>query len=315
MTRLLWRTDVHMSDFTPSSRTDSWFESTLSELEQVGKIATKAKVDAVIDGGDFFDIKSPSRNSHNMVKEVTRIHLKYPCPVYSCVGNHDVKYGDIRFLGESPLGVLFESGVFRRLYDTNEAIFGDVRVVGVPYHGNRYDIERFRIPKKDERYLVVVGHVLASRSGGKMFESEDVLSYDQLVEVCPDADVFCFGHWHQDQGVVNHKGKWFVNTGSMTRGSLTQDNLERKPCVVEMRFGDSIEMVRHDLDVPDAASIFNVEAKIKQDERETRMESFVASVAGTLKSTRGLDFEVSISGLDIPHEVKTRTLDYLRGSV
>ena len=65
---LVWRSDAHNSDQAPQSRTDNWNETILGKLTQVGDIAREVKADAVLDGGDSFHIKSPSRNSHRMRK-------------------------------------------------------------------------------------------------------------------------------------------------------------------------------------------------------------------------------------------------------
>lgn len=193
--RLLWRTDVHLSDHTPVSRTDNWREAVLRKLKFVGDCARDRGVHAVLDGGDFFDIKNPSRNSHSLVRETADIHSQYPCPTYANVGNHDCVYGNIQYLPQQPLGVLFSTGVFKRCYDQHEAFFTqdgiNVRVVGVPYHGVRYDLDRFRsIKKGSEDYLVVMGHILASPQGGEMFEGEDILKYSEVDSF--DGDAFCF---------------------------------------------------------------------------------------------------------------------------
>lgn len=192
---LVWRTDVHLSDRTPRSRKDDWTETVLEKLRQVGQIAREVDACAVLDGGDFFDVKSPQRNSHALVRATAEVHKAYPCPVYANVGNHDCVYGDIEFLPQQPLGVLFATGIFQRLYNEHEAVFEQdgvkVRVVGIPYHGTKYDLSRFaNLKKGDEDHLVVIGHQLASPAGGAMFEGEDIIKYADLMGL--PASTFCF---------------------------------------------------------------------------------------------------------------------------
>lgn len=192
---LVWRTDVHLSDRAPSSRTDDWADTVFDKLGQVRDLAREVKAVAILDGGDFFHIKSPGRNSHALVNRTAEHHSTYPCPVYCTPGNHDCVYGDYSFLPQQPLGVLYSTGVFTRLYDEHEAVFTHdgitVRVVGVPYHGTSYDMERFtRIEKGEEDILICVAHVLASHKGGTMFEGEDIIKYKDLVDTAPD--VYCF---------------------------------------------------------------------------------------------------------------------------
>jgi len=229
MVRLVWRTDVHLSDTSPASRKDDWADTVLGKLKQVGMVADRLRAAAVLDGGDFFHVKSPGRNTHDLVRRVADLHQGYSCPVYANVGNHDCVYGDYAFLDQQPLGVLFATGVFGRCYDDFEVFFGPadtttsevraypftkkdgwlkgnpftlrdthqvgnipvVRVVGIPYHGTTYDHLRFRnIKKGEEDHLVCMAHVLASEKGGTMFEGEDIIKYASLVDL--DPDVWCF---------------------------------------------------------------------------------------------------------------------------
>jgi len=57
MIKLLWRTDVHLSDNPPASRKDDWVEAIFAKLAQVKTVARKLSVDAVFDG----EISSTSR--------------------------------------------------------------------------------------------------------------------------------------------------------------------------------------------------------------------------------------------------------------
>ncbi len=316
--KLLWRTDVHLSERNPRSRTDNWREAIMNKLKQVGDIADKIGAKAVIDGGDFFDIKSPSRNSHDLIREVAELHADYPCPVYANVGNHDCVYGDYTYLPQQPLGVLFSTGVFKRLYDNHEIVFAEggvkVRLAGIPYHGTTYDLDRFKnITKGNEDYLVVTAHVLASAKGGSMFENEDIIKYDDLIEMNPDVDVWLFGHWHKDQGVWEKDGKYIVNVGSLSRGALVQDDMDRKPCAIELGFTEGgIEVVRHDLQIPKAAEIFDVAGRERQEMRESVMEDFVSNLKSSLiKDSDSNTLESVVAKTEIPDTVRERALRYL----
>ena len=316
--KLLWRTDVHLSERNPRSRTDNWREAIMNKLKQVGDIADEIGAKAVIDGGDFFDIKSPSRNSHDLIREVAELHADYPCPVYANVGNHDCVYGDYAYLPQQPLGVLFSTGVFKRLYDNHEVSFTEggvkVRLAGIPYHGTTYDLDRFKnITKGDEDYLVVTAHVLASEKGGSMFENEDIIKYNDLIEMNPDVDVWLFGHWHKDQGVWEKNGKYIVNVGSLSRGSLVQDDMDRKPCAIELVFSEAgIDIVRHNLKIPTAVEIFDVAGRARQEMRESVMEDFVSNLKSSLISEgESNPLESVVAKTEIPDTVRERALRYL----
>jgi len=314
---LVWRTDVHLSDRAPSSRTDEWADTVFDKLGQVRDLAREVNAAAILDGGDFFHIKSPGRNSHALVHRTADHHSNYPCPVYCTPGNHDSVYGDYAFLPQQPLGVLYSTGVYKRLYDEHEAVFTHdgvtVRVVGVPYHGTSYDMERFTsIEKGDEDILICVAHVLASQKGGTMFEGEDIIKYGDLVDTAPD--VYLFGHWHKDQGVKEIGGKQFVNIGSLTRGALSQDNMDRIPSAAVLRCtSKGVEVEVRPLNVGPPEEVFDVEGRARQVKRQVEMDSFVTAIRDALQPKEGGETLVaSIAGMeDVPNEIRERALAYL----
>jgi len=327
MAKILWRTDVHFSDRTPSKRTGDWTKDVTDKLRWVGEKAKEIEADIVLDGGDFFDVKSPKLNSHSLVRATAEIHQNYPCPTYALVGNHDVKYGNVSYLPEQPLGVLFATGVFKPLGKYQDEIYEKiiedeegikVRVVGIPYHGTEYDFQALKeISKKDEDYLVVACHLLATRGKSTtMFEGEDIVGYEFLEQI-KDVDCWCFGHWHKDQGVQTlNNGAYVVNVGSLTRGSLHLDDLDRKPAVVEIsadRFGLSCK--RHDVPVRDAEQAFKVDLTRAEKSDRERMDAIVErmkQVATEGWSDLPLEERIKQSGLS--NEVIERALSYLEGT-
>lgn len=317
---LVWRTDVHLSDRAPSSRTDDWADAVFDKLGQVRDLAREVNAAAIIDGGDFFHIKSPGRNSHALVNRTAEHHSTYPCPVYCTPGNHDSVYGDYSFLPQQPLGVLYSTGVYKRLYDEHEAVFTHdgitVRVVGIPYHGTSYDMERFTsIVKGDEDILICVAHVLASHKGGTMFEGEDIIKYADLVDTAPD--VYLFGHWHKDQGVEEIGGKQFVNIGSLTRGALSQDNMDRIPSAAVLRCTEQgVEIEVKPLNVRPAEEVFDVEGRARQVKRQVEMDSFVEAIREALQPTEGEQtLTEAVEGMDnVPNEIRERALAYLESA-
>jgi DNA repair exonuclease SbcCD nuclease subunit len=318
--RLIWRTDVHLSDKTPARRTGNWTDDVINKLSWIGKKAEEINADAVLDGGDFFDVKSPTKNSHALVRRACEVHKKYPCPVYALVGNHDVKYGDIEYLPEQPLGVLFSSQVFLQFGDEKEIVFEKegvkVRIVGIPYHGVEYDFDRLKsLKKKDEDYLLVACHLLARKGKtGSMFENEDIVGYDFLNTIS-EVDVWFFGHWHKDQGITKLKnGAHVVNVGSLTRGALHLDDLDRKPCVVEVSANSKeIKCVRHNVPVLDSEIAFKLEEALREREDLDRMVEIVDKMKSISKEGwASMTLKEQVMGIkSIPNEVKEMVLFYL----
>ena len=326
MIRLVYRTDVHLAVQSPQSRTDNWSETILDKLVQVNTIAREVGAQAVLDNGDFWHITTPSRTTHELVGRVADIH-RGQVPCYGNIGNHDCKYGDYAFLPESPLGVLFDTGVFRRCYNEHEAIFEwsepeadrppkklKVRVVGLPYHGKKYDRNRLTtIVKGDEDYLVVMAHLLASPAGGEMFGSEDIIQYGELVNL--DPDLWCFGHWHKNQGVTKIGKKIIVNTGSLTRGSLTEDEVTRIPECAVLTFTDKgIDVEQRPLKVKPSSEVFDLVGRVRQEARAMTVDAFVTSVNETLATTTRGSLLDDVRKMDAPEKVRNRLIAYLEGA-
>jgi DNA repair exonuclease SbcCD nuclease subunit len=317
MIKFVWRTDVHLSDRAPASRKDDWTETVLGKLRQTILVANKIKADAILDGGDFFHIKSPGRNSHELIRKVADLHAECACPVYANVGNHDCVYGDYAYIDQQPLGVLYSTGVFKRLYDEHEAVFTDddgmkVRVIGIPYHGTKYDMERFyNIEKGDEDYLIVIAHVLASAKGGTMFENEDIVKYDDIAYL--NVDAWLFGHWHKDQGVRTVNGAPFVNIGSLVRGALTQDSMTRKPCMAVLTITKEagVKVQQVGLRVQDAEEVFDTERREQVEARTSTIDAFVASLRDRLVDSDKPTLESAVETMDLSDDVRETAILYL----
>ena len=321
MIRFTVRTDCHVHDKAPQSRVDDYLETCLNSLRQIGAHARATNSDAVLDNGDFFHAKAASKNSHAMVKAVAELHREhYPCPVYVNPGNHDFPYNNIEYLDRQPLGVLFATGIFERMYDH---IFEDeaglkVRVVGFPYK-RHFTISEFDLERGEEDFLIVCAHTFASPNGGELFGAEVALSYYDLSECSPD--LFVFGHWHIDQGIQKINGKTFMNLGSMTRGSLVQDNLSRIPrfgfVEVKKNLDGTVEFKTEavELDVPPAEEIFDLDRRARLVEEKRDIDQFVQSLV--LQSSEDGDGNLTeeISALaEFREEVRQVAVEYLEAA-
>lgn len=315
--RFTVRTDCHVHDKAPQARVDDYLETCLRKLEFLGKFASSKKCHAVLDNGDFFHAKAATKNSHEMVRKVIDLHRDfYSCPVYENPGNHDFPYNNIEYLDRQPLGVLFASGIFKRMEDTT-FIEGDlkVRVVGFPFKSH-FEASEFNIERGEEDILIVAAHTFATPNGGVLFGHETALSYFDLSSCSPD--IFIFGHLHTDQGIQVINNKTFMNLGSMTRGSLTQDNLQRIP-----RFG-YIEVTKDEqgivkihtdaieYDVKPSNEVFDLE-KSKRLETERRdIENFIATLAGTAEGGEDEDIITTIRNLtEFQDVVRDKAIHYI----
>jgi len=94
----------------------------------------------------------------------------------------------------------------------------------------------------------------------------------------------CFGHWHKDQDIKQiARGKWVVNTGSLSRGSISQDDLTRAPACVVLRFskGD-VQITKEPLKVAPSSEVFDLVGRTRQEARQMTVDALVDSLKTTL---------------------------------
>jgi len=313
---LVYRTDTHLCDRSPSSWKADYPAEIWSNLHQIGEIAKKHEAKGVLDGGDYFHIKAASRNSHALVVETIRVHNAYPVRTFCVEGNHDISYNRLDSVSGQPLGVLYESATFTHLRDVS---FKDgnmvVRVVGVPYSAVRTTEDLRAIQKQPgDDFLVAVVHSLAGEDPPphvREFFNEPVFRYDQLITK-DGPDVWCFGHWHKDQGVVQLGGKQFVNLGAVSRGALINENLHRTPKVGVLNFEPGqIEIVPVDLVVAPSSEVFDLERKERAEREHENIDQFIEKLQNEAVFDPTQSIEVNVQNLSFATEVKQLALDYL----
>lgn len=318
MSRLafIFRTDVHVADKAPVSWKGDYNREIFDNLRQIGELAREHRAAAVLDGGDYFHVKHPSRNSHGLIFDTGTVHKAYPCPVYSIEGNHDITGNNLETLTNQPLGVLYVSGIFQHLREeVFEADGLRVRVVGLPYSPSRdlREIQEFRKQPGDDCLIAVI-HALAAEdppSHVEEFFGEPVFRYDSLI-FDGGPDVFCFGHWHKDQGIVQIRGRHFVNQGAVSRGALTKENVARVPKVALIEVTKAgVSVTAIPLNVAPAEEVFDFERKERQEKETLAIDQFVSQMEATLEVDQDQDVKTTVASLDFAPEVRTRAIEYL----
>jgi DNA repair exonuclease SbcCD nuclease subunit len=318
MSRLafLFRTDVHVCDRSPSSWKADYPTEVWGNLDQIAKIAKQREATAVLDGGDYFHVKAATRNPHSLVIKSIAVQKGYPCPTYCVEGNHDISYNDLGSIDKQPLGVLYESGVFHQLRDQ---VFEDggmrVRVVGVPYSPGRTLEELLAIQKQPgDDFLIAIVHQLAASAPPPKVEEflgEPVFRYSDLVSK-DGPDVWAFGHWHKDQGIVEVGSKKFVNQGAVSRGALTNENTQRQPKVSLIEVAPiGLSVVELPLAVAPAEDVFDFEKKERVEQESATIDQFLVQLQNNVRIDLSASIESNVEQLEFAADVRAAALEYL----
>jgi hypothetical protein len=123
----------------------------------------------------------------------------------------------------------------------------------------------------------------------------------------------CFGHWHKDQGIQEiAKDKWAVNLGSLSRGALIQDDLDRVPSCAILTFTEQgVEIEQRVLKVRPSNEVFNIERAGRAKKRTMAVDVFASSLKETLITRTKGSLLDAIRQMDAPNSVRERAISYL----
>jgi len=310
--------DIHISDTAPRSRTDDFRVTILGKIAQVRSVCSVLNADAMLLAGDLFNVKYPNKNSHRLNQDLIKEFRQFPCPVYMIEGNHDLYGNNLDSLTEQPLGVLFADGTVTQLREQVINKNGvKVSLVGIPYTDN-LELKDLKIPSRDGCVSqICLMHLYAGIKGGMLFK-ERLYGYDELGALSPD--IFVIGHYHLDQGACEIGGKWFVNLGSITRGTLAEEDLAHKPQMglIKISMEDDGTVTKKvtpiRLKIRPAADVFDLTKKEEEQKESKEIEAFVDKLSS--EAVRGPDNAVKsvddlIDKMDMAKVVKDRVLRFI----
>lgn len=316
MTKFLLVGDLHLADRGPASRLDDWVEASFWKLSQIRNLASHppplvSAVDAVIFTGDLFH--GPGA-SHRLLTMFIRWCQSLAMPVFTVIGNHDLRNDRQDSIPAMPLGVLLASNAVRVL---GSATFGDVTVTGIPYPLAREvgAYEKVRIPV---RRSMVVAHGFASLDGGDVW-GEPAVSFRELATL--PHEVIAFGHDHSYGGVEVVGGVHFLRPGAVMRGSIATDDVSRVPTVLLVEFldqpllgEDQVRVTPYPLEAAPADRVFNLEQREQLRREHAEIERFVGQLTADLLSAGTVRYRERVEAMSLPEEIRTRVLGYLEAA-
>jgi DNA repair protein SbcD/Mre11 len=230
--KLLFLTDTHIRASSPQNRTDDFVTTLKNKFREVNEIAKREGVHAILHGGDFFDIPSPSLA---VCGDFVSIMGEAGVPIYGIAGNHDVFGHNPDTLPRTMLGFIDRIGLVKLIHPGKPLFLEKdgirVQVSGQHYH---YDLDR-RDPRLDycvDSVEADVGiHMVHGMLMDRAFmEGVAHTRVDQIVDT--KAHLTLCGHNHMGWPEVKHDGKIFYNPGGFVRLSNHPADAGRTPQVL-----------------------------------------------------------------------------------
>lgn len=275
--------DVHLADKQPSSRVPGYVDQILDKVNFAARLAIQKRC-LLIFAGDIFHIKAASKNSHRLVQAMH--DALEGAETIILPGNHDLESDRLDSLSKQPLGALARMDNVRLLLgvDPDYPWLG-----GIPYltefdGGNWRDAVDEYVSMGDNDWssvelLVTHAPMFPPGSEPGVYASVSTLHWAQYWEGIP----FCYyGHIHDLHGTYEVGGMTFCNQGALSRGSLHESSVTRKPGVTLFERGQVFSRVEVPHLAPDEVFLFEQAAEAEQ--RKASAAEF-AEILGTTTLT------------------------------
>lgn len=272
--------DVHLADNPPSSRIEGYADQVLNKLAGAVALAASCQAEVIVQAGDMFHVKAPSKTSHRLVQQAADVLTAPGIPVRIVPGNHDVQHDRMETLPKQPLGTLAKVKGIELLMGVDPAF---PWLFGIPYQWNW----AMSLPNRmrewheaGEPKLIVTHAPIVKPGVTAPYEVIDAADWERQMVGMGILDKYVYyGHHHWCDGSYKALGAvTFCNQGSLSRGSLHEDSLTREPAVTWWE-GESFTR----LPIPHlpASQVFKLAEREQVEDRKVRLDEFLGSVQAT----------------------------------
>lgn len=270
--KLLLIGDVHLADRPPSVRTETYADDILDKVRWCSEYAEERALAGVVYLGDVFHVKSPSRTSHELVQRTAAAMQRFSGQTWIVPGNHDLSADRLDSLESQPLGTL---ALAERIHLADGFIDGP-DFYAIPYLDDLQEFVRLCAVAQDYAPRLIVTHQ-------SIFPADQDPPYAHIkadaVAYALGATPLAYGHIHDPHGFYRARDAWLCNNGAISRGSLHEETLKRKPKVTV--FDSEAEGCPFtSVDVPHrpAAEVFRLDEVQEKKDAEAKLDDFLAKV-------------------------------------
>lgn len=236
--RFIQTNDIHWKLNKPEGRTDVYHEAIGAKLLEIFELANTIDAAGILIAGDLVD--SPEIG-YNAIRNLGKILIQAPCPIYAIAGQHDEWNHDPESLRRTPYGLVEGFGAIQNV--ASEPMSFKVGVndeVEIIISGRDYDCEAdvaedyyepnydlFPTYNKEKLVVIHLAH------GTVLTETPIFEKYTLVSQIKTSADVLCVGDYHPGIGIRKVGKTFVVNPGALVRTKATETEMTR-PIQVSM---------------------------------------------------------------------------------
>jgi hypothetical protein len=308
--------DVHVADRPPSIRVEGYKDQILAKVRAAGEIALEQGCTHIVQLGDLFHLKTPSRNSHGLVQETHEALTTSGLPVIIVSGNHDMSHDRIESLTSQPLGTLGRMPGIELLAGAHSSL----PLFSVPYLSDfgaqlpewLWKYREFAAP------LIAAGQTPLVISHAPVFPTGQEPPYGYILD-SDWADLqgvgdLAYGHIHDPFGEWVVGGVHFGNFGAISRGSLHEKTLARVPKVSVWDPDNEFHFTPFELPHLPVRDVFRLAEHEEVQERQEQVSAFLGSVQDSVIVQMGVSEVMEhVRSLGLPVEVEAICVSVLEG--
>lgn len=233
MARFIYFQDMHLKGKNSRNRLGNYFQDCLAKLDEIIALAKEYKCEAILDGGDLFEVENPS---YTVIDAIADKIEKAKISVYSLFGNHAMKDGHIENSAGTGLAHLQKrSKYFKQFIELDERDFkseNPFAIVGIDYDfGIEDELKTMNLAKYShkgmDRWTVYILHAMVTPK--KFFDScFHVIAKD----IQTNADLILVAHYHKPYELKIVETT-FLNIGCCGRDNIDEAHIEPSVLLID----------------------------------------------------------------------------------
>lgn len=285
--------DLHLDSSAPGKRQDDYPSVMLNKLHQVNEIAEDTGCEFVVQTGDVFNSLNVT-NSY--LCQIISLFNGFGLNWYAIAGNHDLHFGKVSKLEQSPLSILFSSC----LRDLTEFC---------PEGG----IDGYHFDSKFELPDTINGNADCNILFAHQYPENYYGIEDEVIdrEKAQQYDLVILGHEHTNKELEFGDTPVIV-PGALSRLTAGADDINRDVCVytVSVTNGAVHGWERHSLDVPDLDDAYDMH-EVEEFENQKSLEDYVEQLDST-EANESSDIRGILDEIETDSDVQSTVLEYFR---